>query len=429
MALASPLSVWIRNNPNHRLKFWALLGFLPFVIDYFHLYMALDSTPDWGGYVKGAELSALDLLAFCLYLSLPQKRNPLPFRYAMAAYAVAAGLSAIQALQPMEVIFYLWQLARMCLVYATVSRGCEDQRTVWALMRGMTAAVILELVFVVWQRFGLGHTQPSGTIVHQNLLGVMLHPIILTFFALMLSGRQWIWPALTVGAGVFIDISTASRGTVGLAAIGFLMVFLLSGIRKWTPRKAVILVLGAAALVALVPVVQMAFEGRFDAVPLDESYDERSAYLNAAEMMIADHPFGVGANHFAVIGNIGHYYENSGVGAYASGRAGNVHNIYYLVAAESGYLGIATLLILLGAPLLVVFRCILRYRGDVRGELLLGLGCGLLIMYAHSWVEWILAAFSGQYMLAITFGLIAALATQLGYWERRPSQRRREVTG
>jgi O-antigen ligase len=426
LLLVMPLSVWLRGNPRQSLKLWMLLGFLPFVVDHYHLYMAFDSAAEWGGYVKGAEISGLDVVALCLYISLPGARHPLAFRYSMAFYFLATAFSALQALAPIFSLFYPWQLARMFLVYATVTKGCSDPRVTWALMKGMAAALIMEAGLVVWQRFGLGLIQTGGTLGHQNLLGLMSHLVILPFFALLLAGSRGPLPAAVVLAGAIIDVSTASRGTIAFSAFGFAAIFALSAIGKWTPRKARALLIGAVAIAVLAPAAMFSLEKRFDASPWTDlgegGYDERQAYKAAAAMMLSQHPLGIGANHFAVIGNVGRYYENGDVQAYAAARAGNVHNIYYLVAAETGYLGLIALLIFLGTPLIVAFRCGWRHLGDDRGNLLLGLGVALLTVYFHSWLEWSLATFSAEYLLAMTMGLVAANARQLGYWRATRSR-------
>jgi O-antigen ligase len=421
LALVMPLSAWLRGNPRQSLKLWMLLGFLPFVVDYYHLYMAIDSTPAWGGYVKGAEVSGLDLVALCLYISLPGARHPLAFRYSMAFYFLATVFSALGALAPTLSLFYPWQLARMFLVYATVAKGCANPRVTWALMKGMATALIMEACLVIWQRFGSGLIQTSGTFGHQNLLGLMSHLVILPFFALLLAGPRGPLPAAVILAGAIIDISTASRGTIGFSAIGFAVTFVLSALGKWTPRKSRALLIGAVAIAVLVPLAMGSLQKRFDVVPMGEedSYDERAAYKAAAALMLSDHPFGVGANHFAVIGNVGRYFEKGDLQAYALARAGNVHNIYYLVAAETGYPGLIALLIFLSSPLIVALRCGWRNLGDDRGDLLLGLGVALLTVYFHSWVEWSLATFSAEYLLAMSIGLVAANAWQLGYWRPR----------
>ena len=58
LASIMPLAGWFRRNPRHSPKVWMLMGFLPFGVGAFHLYMAVISWPTWAGYVKGVEISA-----------------------------------------------------------------------------------------------------------------------------------------------------------------------------------------------------------------------------------------------------------------------------------------------------------------------------------------------------------------------------------
>ena len=95
-----------------------------------------------------------------------------------------------------------------------------------------------------------------------------------------------------------------------------------------------------------------------------------------------------------------------------------VHNAYWLVAAETGYLGIITFVIMLLRPLAVAFLCGWRNRRDQRGDLLLGLGVALLLVYVHSFYEFVFITSEVQYMFAVTAGMVAGLAQQLGYWSR-----------
>src|ERR1700737_2330311 len=204
-----PLSGWLRRNPRQRPKFWMLMGFLPFVVTDLHLYMAIDSWADWGGYVKGAEFSILDVLALAVCFSLPGGRHPLPFRFSMALYFLATLLSAFQADQPMAALFYPWQLARMFLVYAAVTRAaCADPRVAPALMKGMAAALFMETGVSIWQRFALGVLQTGGTVGHQNLLGLLSHLIVFPFFGLLVAGSRGLLPPAVVLAGVIIQVLT-----------------------------------------------------------------------------------------------------------------------------------------------------------------------------------------------------------------------------
>lgn len=423
LAATIPLSDWLRRNPQLSLKVWMLMGFLPFVISQLHLYMAVVSWTEWGGYVKGVELTALDLFALALYLSMRGGRNPLPFRFSMGLYFLAALLSTLQAEVPVAALFYPWQLARIFLLYATVTRGVSaNPQVASALIKGMAMALIMEAGVVLWQRFGLGILQTGGTVGHQNTLGIMSHIVVFPCFAVMLAGRGRLPPAVVL-SGLIIEVLTTSRATIGLGAVGFMLVFLMSTLRQWTPRKATVALMGVIFVAMLTPLALASFEQRKVFNDEASSDDERSAYIRAASMMVSDHPLGVGANHFSFIANVGGYDDRAGVPWDESSRVGNVHNSYWLVAAETGFPGLITLVLLLYRPLSVAFLCGWRHREDERGDMLLGLGVGLLIVYLHLFFEWSFVIYPAQYVLAIAVGSVAGLAEQLGYW--RPARARR----
>ena len=419
-ALVWPLSVRLRRRPGERLKLLVLAGFLPFVIHYSHLYMAVNSW-DWVGYVKGLEVTLLDLVALAVYLSLPKPHGRLPFRISMILYFLATVLSAAKAEFPVTALFYSWQLARMFLLYATIYRGIRaDLRVASALLKGMAAGIILEAGVTIWQRFALGVLQTPGTFTAQNGLGMVTHFALYPFFALLLRGRGG-WLALAVVmSGLTVQVLTTSRGTVMLGGLGLATVFLLSASRRWTSRKGLVLLAGIAAVGVFAPLAVSSFDQRFHDEQFSFQEDhERLAYKKAAEMMLSDHPMGVGANNFTFIANVEGYFSRAGEAGYASGLAGNVHNVYWLVASETGYLGLVTFVILFLQPLKVAFACGLRHVGDDKGDLLVGLGASLLMLYLQLFEEWGFMNFDLQYMFAIDVGLIAGLAGELGYWRRR----------
>lgn len=416
-----PLSAWLRRNPSRSPKAWMLLGILPFLFNVVHLYMAAISWVDWPGYVKGLEFTVSDALAIALYLSFPATREPIPFRLSMMLYLIPVLLSATVAEVPLAAVFYCWQLVRMFLVYAVVARGCKDPRVAPAILNGMALGLLMEAAVCIWERFGLGILQAGGTVGHQNLLGMMSHFVVFPFFALLLAGKGGRLPAAVVLAGLVVEVLTTSRATLGLAAFGYAGVFALSALRQWTPRKARILMIAVAAISIAAPIAFMSFENRF-ATEESSDYDERAAFKRAAAMMLSDHPLGVGANNYVIAANGGGYNHAAGVASVFGSDSAQVHNIYYLVAAETGYLGILTFVLLIFRPMSVAFFCSRRNPGDVRGELLLGLGMALLTVYLHSWFEWIFITYPSEYMMAMNVGMVAGLAMQLGYWGRRYPQ-------
>jgi O-antigen ligase len=426
LVAAIPLLVgWMRRSPDVTPKVLLFMGFLPWALD-FHLYMAIISWVEWPGFVKGVEFTVLDALALAVYFSLPRVRYPRPFRISMVLYFAAVFLSVFQASVPMASLFYLWQLARMFLVYAAVARACvADPRAAPALMSGMVAGLFFQAGVVIWERVALGILQAGGTEGHQNLLGLMSHFVVFPCFALLLTReRRWLAAVGTL-AGVVVQVLTTSRATIGLAVFGYAAVFLLSAVRYWTLRKALVLLIGVATVAALAPAVIFSFERRF-AVPDYGNYDERAALEKAAAMILSDYPLGVGANQYVTVAITEGYSAKAGVAPTLGSMTAHVHNIYWLVAAETGYLGLTAFVLLLLRPITVAFLCGWRHKGDPRGDLLLGLGVALLVVYIHSFFEWIFISSQVQYMFALELGLIAALAHQLGYW-RQPSYRRRRL--
>jgi O-antigen ligase len=415
-----PVCYWLRRHPGDAPKFWMLMGFLPFVLPSLHLNMAAISWPTWPGYVKGTEFSVLDALALALYFSLPSAPHVLPFRLSMALYFFAALLSMIPAAVPMAALFYVWQLARMFLVFAVVTKGCTDRHVPIALLMGMAAGIFMEAGVVLFQRFGLHMLQAVGTIGHQNQLGMISHLIVFPFFALLLAGRRGWRPVAVVLAGLVVEVLTASRATLGFAGLGYAIVFVLSALREWTSRKGLVLLIVVGAAMPLAPFALSSIAQR-GATELQQSADERTRLEAAAAMMFSDYPWGVGANNFALVANVHGYYQTTGV-AWTSYSA-HVHNVYWLVVAETGYLGLATFVFLLLQPLTVALRRGWHNLGDERGDLLLGLGVALFLVYIHSLFEWVMSSYEVQYMCAMDMGLVAGLAVQLGHW-RSPYTRR-----
>jgi O-antigen ligase len=170
-----------------------------------------------------------------------------------------------------------------------------------------------------------------------------------------------------------------------------------------------------AIAMLLMPLVLSSFEQRFSGYTIS-NYDERAAMEKSASMMVSDHPWGVGANSYVLIANTEGYNSRAGVAPDFGSESANVHNVYYLITAESGYVGLVTFVLVLLGPLVVAFRCAWRYRRDPRGDLLLGIGMSLLVVYIHSFFEWVFITFSLQYMFALSAGMIAGTAKQLGYW-------------
>jgi O-antigen ligase len=428
LAATIPLSQWLRRNPGQTSKVWILFGLLPFA---FNQQITMMDWPAWPGHVKGLQITSLDLLALAIFIILPRARHSVPFRFVMGLYFLAVILSIFTAQVPMAAVFYAWQLARIFFIYVVVARACSDERVPTAILTGMAIGLCYQAVLAIWQRFGLGILQVSGSFGQQNLLGLASGLAIFPPFALLLAGKRgWQMIAAPV-AGLIIAVLTTSRGAIGFTAIGLVLVFVMSSMRGWTARKASVFFAGVITIILLSPIAYNSFEQRFAAAPLAEGeQDERVVFERAAALILADHPFGVGANNYVVAGNSGGYFERAGVPWGGGQRNSLVHNAYWLAAAETGYLGAFALALLMFRTITMTFRCSWQNQKDPRGDLVLGLGVSLLILAGHSNYEWAFFMYPVQYILAMTVGLVAGMSEQLGYWrsaKRRVTQHDTQV--
>src|SRR6185437_9221066 len=101
----------------------------------------------------------------------PSFADPLPFKLSMMLYFLAVLLSAFVAEFPLAVLFYAWQLARMFLVYAAVTKAVSnDARVARALMTAMAVGLLVQAGGASWDRFSLGTVQAGGTVGAPNML-------------------------------------------------------------------------------------------------------------------------------------------------------------------------------------------------------------------------------------------------------------------
>ena len=419
------LSQFIRANPAQRPKVWFALGLSAWLASPYHLLFNLwPGWNMWSGYVKGLELTFVDMIAFAILVSGIHKREPLRFRLAFLAYFVIVISSTFVSTVPSAAWLYVWQISRMALICIAITRSCADERAAKAIMFGMVLGMFYNSLFGIVDH-AKGALQSGGLMGHQNLLGLMSHFVALPALALVLGGsrEKWLW--LGPLGGLIIVVVGGSRATTGLALGAYALLFMLSSMQGWNSRKAMVSGLALIGLIVAAPLAVNTLNKRFE-VQEKSDYDERAAFKRAASMMIADHPFGVGANQYTLVANVGGYSQQAGVVWNQGSRAANVHNIYYLYAAETGWLGALAFILLLANAGLLAFKHSWKRRNDWRAQMLLGLAVGIATTAVHSMYEWIMTTYTAQNLLAIDIGLIAGLSTQIKRSVASEARARRE---
>jgi O-antigen ligase len=390
-----------------------MLTFLPFVIGPWNLDAAPFATPMWSGYVKGWQISLLDAVAFGIVVGTRGRWPRLVLVIPLLAYLLATFLAVFQARFPNLAFSYVVQLLRVVLVFLAAARVAEMERGERALLTGLIAGLTLQAGYAIWARLN-GALQTGGSLGHQNLLGFVSHMALMPAFAMFLAGR---WPRralVGVLAGLIAVALTASRATIALAGFGLLLTLLLSLGLRFTGRKVAV---GFAALVMVavsIPLAQAALDRRFQAqkITFMTADVQRIAFERAAKAMIATNPLGVGPNHYVFIANTEGYSEGAGVNWSVGNRSAHVHNSYLLVAAESGYPGLITLVLLLFMAIFYAFVTAFRFRARPGAEVLIGTGAGLTAVVLHGFVEWMFVIFPAQYLFAASLGIISGLRSR-----------------
>lgn len=412
-----PLALLLRSNVYIRDKVWILLGVMPFmlVVTPFMSVAIITWDQIWFSYVPGLQITVIDLIAVALFFSMKDQKICVHYHLPFILYLIAISFSVFQAEKPPAAIFYVWQFARMYFFAVVIAKGCTEQKTATLLLKGLAIGLGIQAVAVFWQKFGLHEVEPSGTFVHRNTLGLIIHMVIFPHFSLYLAGQRQAQYALTPLMGLAVASLIASRAALGFSIFGFATTYLLSLVRKPSSWKALMGFTGIVIVAVAVPIAYSSLERRFDVTPLmDDQYDERAAFNRTALAMLSANPFGVGVNHYSYIGKNHGYSISNGVVPTEGSLNNTVHNAYLLAGAEAGYFGIFAFIILTLYPLLVALKYAwLSNRKDLRGDLLLGLGVAMITAYVHSFFEYVIVVKEVQYVLMITFGMTFGLAHQI----------------
>lgn len=377
----------------------------------------------WPSPVMGVDVSIVDAIAVALLFAGGRVRIPLSIKLSFALICFAVLISVAIAYVRIPALFVVWQLLRMTILFVAVARICASHRgALTALVVGLMVGMAYEPVMVVMQHLE-GAERPGGSFGHSNGLGIVSDFIIPPAVTLMLGGRRWFLPALTVLAGGVCAVLGESRASLGLFGIGVVAAVLLSIMHRRSSRKFAFAGLLAVLLLTAAPIVIWSAGQRSEQSLASSDY-ERSAMKEAARMMIADHPFGVGANQYSFVANAGGYAERAGVAWNYGNRRAPVHNTYYLVTAEMGFIGLLGLLALLGSTILLGMRCMRHHLPGDDGELIPGLLASMIILPIHIAYEFAFMDPNIEYLFVISAGMLVTLHARARNASKSPASPR-----
>ena len=428
--LSLPLFITLlRQYPQQRR--WALtaLGFALFLGGSLRFDASIIGWPLWNGTVRGIEVSAVDMLAIALILTRRPMPGRLPFWGLIAFYGATLFMSLLPSSVPMATLFVCWQFGRMALLFGAIAGECHRDDMRKGLMAGLALGLILEAGYVIDQKMS-GVVQATGTMFHQNALGMMTELALLPMLASLLTGDRRKLILVGIVAGLAIIAGGGSRGAMSIAGGGIVVLMLLSLARGVTPVKLKVVGLGMLALAVATPFAMMTLKHRFGSTSITTQDDQRPAFERAAIAIAADHPFGIGANQYVPTANAKGYASKAGVAWSFANRSAPVHNAYLLTRAEAGWLGELALILLLFVPMIQGLRLAFSRRAGAAGEIALGCAVALAVNMVHNNFEFAGLLYNTLMLVTVNIALIAAMvrASRLrGAAEARAERQRNEI--
>lgn len=374
------------------------LGFDPLTLDFLE--------QPYRGASRSLEIAVLDLVALTLHVALPAPRPPAPYRAPRYLYLVVAAFSLSYAVVPLYTAFSVVQIVRAYVLFGAVYRLAQRPKLATALGKGLAIGVLYSAVMALEQRYVQGMFQVSAGFEHPNSLGMAVNLVVPIALAVSYEGKGDKLAIVTIGAGAICIVLALSRGALLMFAFAVGIVFIGSIVRRFSRRKLyTTILLGIAATVLLGKSLDTIVE-RFVTAP-EASVTARGRFEAAAQAMLEDHPLGIGLNNYSHVLEHGGYADDFDMPEVD--RAGLAHHVYWLTAAELGYLGLLSYLWLIAAPWWTAVRGALRLKGDVRGDILLGCAAGMTAMHIHGLAEWIARQTSVMYLFWTVAGLAAAM--------------------
>jgi hypothetical protein len=380
-----------------------LLAFEIFSPSHVNLY----SQEMYRGESRGFEITSVDIIVLALMIAQRRRKvvvstaHRMPFQ--RGVYLLLVVISAFAGVDAFRSAFSIWKLLRMYLAFSVLSGVFQEMELANAALLGLAYGVISQGGQALWQKYAQHSMRVVGSQSHPNSLAMIVNFVAPIAFSLLLVGGRNRLLLAVFALTAMCDVFSLCRGGMMMFLLSAGMVVAFSFKEELTPRKIKVvggLVLGG--VIALLKSLDTIYK-RFTEAP-KESEIARKLFNAAAKLMADEHSFGVGINMYSDVLDHGGYADR--IGIEPGDRNGIAHHIYWLTAAETGYIGCAAYFLLLGSVLWGAFR-LTREKGPV-GQIAVGMFAGLTITYIQGTAEWIARQTNMSYMFWIFAAMVSA---------------------
>ncbi len=387
------------------------------------------------GTSRGYEITLVDLAALTLFLVMALKQgSKMTFRVPGIGLYLIYLIFSLLSISNAENSFYSYaevlKMIRMCFYFIVVFNYLDWRKEFTSMLFALAVVIALTFLVVLKQKYKNGIYQPPGFFPHQNSMALYMELLGPVFFAgwmnLKLSSRKMLLFGLAFLFSAGCAFLSYSRGAFLFFPVACGIVGVFSLFYHFEPRQvrilALLAVVGAFGVLLMLPNIIR----RFESAP-EASKNTRINLAIAARNMANDKFFGVGLNNWGIKINPPYTYSEHRIGGRYTDdfKDGIVETIYMLVAAECGWIGLASLLLMFAYFGILALRMTIAYAQTPLFYLPLGLMGGLAADYGHSILEWVLKQTPNFYILILAFGILSVLL----HWKKEEKKRKKTAGG
>lgn len=427
LVLPPMLGWWLQKHRQRQRWVMALMVFLTSAhINKFTLM--LGSIEWYRGHTKGYEASLIVTLALGLLCAGFMERAK-GFRWLPPGlgwwwlYCGVSLFSIVAAPDKSYVLMAAWKFTTSGVILAAAYNFLREEEDLRWLLKAIAVTLIVQAAVVLKMKYVDGFYQVRGWFEHQNPLAMWSYMMGLPLLAAMMSKadktetRMW---GLGFLCSAIIIQSALSRAALAVFVAGVGAVMAAGFVDGITARRIRTMIamgfigmLGAAAAADTII-------ARFGDKGNQASGETRDVMNLASLAMLQDSPIGIGWNNFALTINQPYTYGDV-INDWERARGhkvdetyakGVVESHYWLLLAETGYGGLLTYLIMIGAVQWWALRGAWVRRGTLAGVFLGALAIGFALTYLHSDLERVLTQTKNLSMWLILVGCVSRLEAQ-----------------
>jgi len=388
--------------------------------------LMLGSIESYRGSTKGYEFTMMEILSVSLIFStlFHSKRQFiwLPMGSLLwSLYIGASSLSIFSALETNYVLMSILKHAKVLLIVYAIANYVRTRREVHVVLTGISIMLIYQFIIVAKMKWIDGFYQVRGLFEHQNPLAMFTYMAALPLLAAAMS------PAVSKARGLLYFFAFACSGIIVLASLSraalafFAMATVVVVAAGFFDRISIrrMLTVGAMALGGAFVLAMTAdtIISRFNDAGNEASGETREVMNLASQAMLDDKPLGVGWNNFAKAINhpypygdvIDDWNRDRGQKVDFDYAKGVVESHYWLLKAETGWLGYLTFMLFIIVVTGRTIPLILMRRGSLEAAIAVGILVGFGITYAHSSLERVLTQTKNLALWMTYIGLLGAL--------------------